>query len=115
MAQPTTAFIVAISALLFSACDDTSAAIDERAQKERAELRAEVEQLRHDLRAAEAKAEARAEQLDRQATQMKVDAEHATERAVEQGKRALEVTGNSVKETVDRADKAVAGAIRDDS
>lgn len=112
-ATKTTVLILAIATCL--GCDDTAQAIDDRADKERAELRAEVEQLKADLKAAELRAKAQAEELERRLEQAGRDTKDAARDTAAQGSQALQKTGGAITDKVDEVDKAIAEEIRDGS
>jgi len=99
---------VLLTTVLFTTgCDDTGAALDERATQERAELRAEVESLKADLKEADAKAELRAAEIKEE---LKETGKDLRDTAADNAKTAAD----SVVAGADKVDKAVAGAIRDD-
>lgn len=111
-ATNTSVLILAISTFCLG-CDETAQAIDDRAAQERAELRAEVEQLKADLKAAELKAKAQAEALERSVVQAGRDTKDAARDAAAQGSRAIQKTGGAITNKVDEVDKAIAEEIRD--
>lgn len=93
--------------LVTTGCDDTSAALDERAAQERAELRAEVESLKADLKETKAKAEQRSLELK---NDLKEAGAGLRDNATDNAKTAAD----GVVSGADKVDKAVAEVIRDD-
>ena len=81
----------ALLALTALGCDDTADAIDHRADKERAELRAEVEQLKADLRSAESKMAAQAASIA-----------HRAQETSQETKEAARDTSNAVPKRFSR-------------
>jgi DNA anti-recombination protein RmuC len=111
----TTKSAVLILSMAFSlGCDDTAQAIDDRAEQERAELRAEVEHLKADLKATELRAKNQVEELERRLEQAGRDTKDAARETTAQGSRVLQKTGEKLTDKVDEVDKAVAEEIRDD-
>lgn len=108
-------FSAILFALVHVGCDDTAQAIDERAEQERAELRADVERLKADLRAAESKMAEQAEELDRRAKQAAQDTKDAARDTAERGSQAVEQMGSAIEDRVDKVDKAAAKEIRGDA
>lgn len=107
-------YCAVVLVLVSLGCDDTAHAIDQRAEQERAELRADVERLKADLRAAEKKMAEQAEELDRRAKQAAEDTKDAARDTVERSSQAVEQLGSAIEERVDKADKAAAREIRGD-
>lgn len=92
---------------LTTGCNDTSAALQERANQERTELRAEVEGLKADLKEAK-------EKVDRQTTELKNELKDARDQAQNSAKNGVDNVTDGIVAGADKVDKAVAGAIREE-
>lgn len=77
-------------------CDNTAVAVQERVAEERAEMRAEIQVLKSDVRAAEQRADRQAQELQEELTNPGEEVRDAGESKAESSKQAMQSTAEQV-------------------